>query len=383
MLTSSLRLVLINTIFLAFSNSVLSQPQQVPLLNRPFTGEYVLSNWSDHDLPFEFIDNNGFILNSHEEKASGIDGHEGYDWSLPEGTPLLAVADGTIEYAGVEDAFACPITETTTAGNIVSLRVSSGQDNFYVLYAHLSRIDVATNQAVKAGDILGLSGNTGCSSGPHLHFAIYQLTNGATKSKLIDPYGWYGENVDPWANHPEGLSSPYIWKDGEAPQRYYEFSQAPNPCEECASAIAITKVRWMGVKDDKTPNNEFIELTLDKRFGRSPYDISEMVLKNNAGKRFKLPTKLKLKAGKTLRIYSGKGINKGSNIYLGSKKSIWNNFPGDCVHLYKRGGKSLMYYFYVGDVQCKFVNTQKLSIDNSKEQTAEKNNFPISAIGPD
>src|SRR3989442_11239840 len=62
-------------------------------------------------------------------------------------------------------------------------------------YAHMSTIGVVPGQNVTRGQTLGMSGNTGCSTGPHLHFGVY-VTSSWT---AIDPYGWAGPGgADPW-----------------------------------------------------------------------------------------------------------------------------------------------------------------------------------------
>jgi murein DD-endopeptidase MepM/ murein hydrolase activator NlpD len=58
------------------------------------------------------------------------------------------------------------------------------------LYAHLSVTSVAQGQSVETGDVIGLSGNTGYSTGPHLHYAVY-LSEGV---QVRDIGQWYREN---------------------------------------------------------------------------------------------------------------------------------------------------------------------------------------------
>lgn len=83
--------------------------------------------------------------------------HQGMDISLPSGTPLYAVFDGKVRVSLSMRGY----------GNLIIIRHNNGMETFY---AHMSRRDVNTGDIVRAGDIIGLSGNTGRSTGPHLHF---------------------------------------------------------------------------------------------------------------------------------------------------------------------------------------------------------------------
>lgn len=93
-------------------------------------------------------------------------GHNGVDFGTKVGTPLLAAADGVVLGTGNTDS-AC---SGVSYGKWVLIRHTNG---LTTLYAHLSVIQAQTGQNVKAGDKIGLSGNTGYSTGPHLHFTVY------------------------------------------------------------------------------------------------------------------------------------------------------------------------------------------------------------------
>jgi len=83
--------------------------------------------------------------------------HQGIDVSLPTGTPLYAVFDGKVRVSLSMRGY----------GNLIIIRHNNGMETFY---GHMSRRDVNTGDIVRAGDVIGLSGNTGRSTGPHLHF---------------------------------------------------------------------------------------------------------------------------------------------------------------------------------------------------------------------
>ena len=87
------------------------------------------------------------------------DFHEGIDLACSLGTPVRTARDGIIIVAGNEGGY----------GNLVVVRHSNGYETYY---GHLSKFLVKEGQKVKKGDIVALSGNTGRTTGPHLHYEI-------------------------------------------------------------------------------------------------------------------------------------------------------------------------------------------------------------------
>ncbi|MFI1567749.1 M23 family metallopeptidase [Streptomyces sp. NPDC020490] len=104
--------------------------------------------------------------------------HSGQDFAVPSGTDVVAAHGGTVVKAGGNGAGDGP-----AYGNAIVIRHGNGT---YSQYAHLSRIDVRVGQVVATGQHIARSGNTGNSSGPHLHFEIRTTPN-------------YGSAVDPVA----------------------------------------------------------------------------------------------------------------------------------------------------------------------------------------
>ncbi|MGW6142044.1 M23 family metallopeptidase [Streptomyces sp. NPDC055144] len=95
--------------------------------------------------------------------------HSGQDFAVPIGTNVMAAHSGTVVKAGPYGGGDGP-----AYGNAVVIKHGNGT---YSQYAHLSRIDVRIGQTVSTGQHIALSGNTGNSSGPHLHFEIRTTPN--------------------------------------------------------------------------------------------------------------------------------------------------------------------------------------------------------------
>ena len=87
--------------------------------------------------------------------------HKGVDFSMPIGTPVIAPADGTVEKIAYQ---------ANGAGRYVVVRHSR---EYQTVYMHLSRPLVKAGQSVKKGERIALSGNTGRSTGPHLHYEFH------------------------------------------------------------------------------------------------------------------------------------------------------------------------------------------------------------------
>jgi len=188
----------------------------LPLFDRPFDGTAPVGNDFDHDLPVAG-DANGHVLTlCGVRDATQVDGHTGYDYRMPEGTPLRAVADGSVFFAGLEPLRPCPPLGRSVQALLIELMHDSPSGERLVsVYGHLSRLDVATGARVTRGSVIGLSGNTGCSGTPHLHFGVARDVNG--EYRLFDPYGWHGAGADPWALDPRGVPSTWMWNRGQAP----------------------------------------------------------------------------------------------------------------------------------------------------------------------
>lgn len=87
--------------------------------------------------------------------------HNGIDLACPEGTAVLAAADGTVTRAEHSDSY----------GNCLRLLHPDGSET---VYAHLQDLFVRAGEAVCAGQVLGTAGRTGRATGPHLHFELWR-----------------------------------------------------------------------------------------------------------------------------------------------------------------------------------------------------------------
>lgn len=85
--------------------------------------------------------------------------HEGMDFSAPVGTPVYATADGTVKTSSWQSSY----------GNLIEIDHGF---NYTTRYAHLSKLIAKAGQKVSRGDLIGLVGNTGKSTGPHLHYEV-------------------------------------------------------------------------------------------------------------------------------------------------------------------------------------------------------------------
>jgi peptidoglycan hydrolase-like protein with peptidoglycan-binding domain len=99
--------------------------------------------------------------------------HAGLDLSAAEGTPVGAARTGRVVFAGWNDGFGKLVTVAHTRGVVT-------------MYAHLSRIDVGPGERLGVGEQLGLVGQTGRASGPHLHFEV------RVRNAAVDPLSALG-----------------------------------------------------------------------------------------------------------------------------------------------------------------------------------------------
>ena len=107
--------------------------------------------------------------------------HGGLDYASGTGSPVIAMATGRVALVGYESH------RFKVHGNVIGLDHGQGVASIYL---HLSRIDVKKGQMVRAGQVIGAVGNTGASTGPHLHMGLF--VNG----KAVDPAPWFNRTFE-------------------------------------------------------------------------------------------------------------------------------------------------------------------------------------------
>jgi murein DD-endopeptidase MepM/ murein hydrolase activator NlpD len=133
----------------ALENVILSRQlgQEIHPEGRPVNTGYISSGFGERVDPF----------------TGGEEFHAGIDFAAPEGTPIHAVAAGIVTWAGVRGGY----------GNMVQIDHGNG---YATRYAHAAKVLVHVGETVNRGDVIALLGNTGRSTGPHVHFEV--LKNG-------------------------------------------------------------------------------------------------------------------------------------------------------------------------------------------------------------
>ena len=150
------------------------------------------------------------------------DGHNGIDYGMAYEN-VYAAADGVARLVGIDSINPC-------FGQTIIVDHPNG---YSTRYGHLSALYVAQGAGVTRGQVIAQSGNTGCSSGPHLHFGTY-ITSSWT---AIDPWGWWGApGADPWPSDAGNL-----WLTGVA---QYPVPSAPGNVTAAAVGNNAATVSW-------------------------------------------------------------------------------------------------------------------------------------------
>lgn len=298
------------------------------MLSPPFEGDAPARNLFDHGAPGESV-GVGAQLSFWGGTVYGTPQHGGYDWELPYGHRVLAAAEGVVLRAGVGRSFWCPLLDRWVSDQVGvrMAHVGANGERFETSYQHLSQVSVAVGDTVKPGAVIGAAGNSGCSTGPHLHFGVFEVMGEGKRA--VDPYGWQGPGADPRLSNPEGWPSRWLWHDGVAPRIYQERRRPGNVEEADASAVVIAAVRYAGFRDDLHPSNEVVELRLDYRFSDGPtVDLSGWTVGLRRGRSTTLPPGSVVAEDRPFRLRSGPGRSDPRTAWTGRGGAVWPDEGG-------------------------------------------------------
>ncbi len=226
LVTLSVGAISVLLLILLYPTGLAAQPMVGPgaqvarFLQPPYYGTVRVNSVYDHEYPIYEAEAsvdpvNAFIITSTVRHYDGTrywnlsySGHNGIDYDLNY-EYVRAAAPGDVVLAGWDNPAVHGGRREAGLGLHVHLRHNNGYD---ALYGHMSVLKVRTNDQdiCETGEfscILGISGNTGWSSGPHLHFELEPPNSTAS----VNPYGWIGgAGNDPWQNW-SGLASYDVW----------------------------------------------------------------------------------------------------------------------------------------------------------------------------
>jgi len=158
--------------------------KQIDFSTLPAFGNRILLNPIDRGvLTQEF----GLTNFSKYTDVYGSNGHNGIDLRALVGTPVRSAEGGIVKATGNTD-YICP------RGSYGRWILIEHPNKLATLYAHLSLVHVSPRQEIARGDIIGYSGNTGYTTGPHLHFTVYDARTVQLRQSRVCgvlPYGGY------------------------------------------------------------------------------------------------------------------------------------------------------------------------------------------------
>lgn len=196
----------------------------------------IITAWFDHDYPDALDAKNDRLtlwdgqprtqqpynqsLGCYEGRC--YDSHNGIDFiyrevrpGLPLSKPLSvrAAADGRV----VRVQAGCVVGDRWCGGGYGNYIVLDHLNGYFTLYAHLDQALVEAAQVLPRGAELGLMGSTGNSSNTHLHFSVFKddgngRWDGQAVDLSVDPFGWRGQEPDPWVIDRAGPPSHYLWR---------------------------------------------------------------------------------------------------------------------------------------------------------------------------
>ena len=219
--------------------------------------------------------------------------HHGVDMGNPSGTPVLAVASGTVIVAGTDQVEVYGL-QPDFYGQLVVVQLDRefhGQPVF-VLYGHLSQVTAHVGQRVMTGDVLGEVGMTGVAIGPHLHFEVRVGAN--TYADTRNPELW----LKPLPGHGTIAGQLLDAQGHPIPEALINFHRAEEPDRRWRET-------WTYVSDEVNPDEEWGE-----NFVMGDVPAGSYVLKTRIDGR--LYTKeVEVEAGRTSLVTLGEEVDLG------------------------------------------------------------------------
>jgi murein DD-endopeptidase MepM/ murein hydrolase activator NlpD len=196
--------------------------------------------------------------------------HTGVDIPAPKGTPVLAAGPGTVIWAGY-GVYRGGYDPTDPYGMAVTIRHDFGYQNqmLYTIYGHLDRIDVVEGQHVETGETLGLVGETGKVTGPHLHLEVRIGENSYFTTRnpelwLVPPMGWgviagrLTNSADQPINdqmiiitHPESEENWFVWTYGKTSVNSDPYYQENMVIGNMPEGTYLLRIAYGGVNFSK------------------------------------------------------------------------------------------------------------------------------------
>jgi murein DD-endopeptidase MepM/ murein hydrolase activator NlpD len=146
---------------------------ETAILERKLKTQFTLDGWP--------IPRRGVITSEFGSRIHPLSGkrhvHTGVDIAAPQGTPIVAIADGLVTFAGKQNGY----------GNIIELTHVNG---FKTRYAHNQKNLVTEGDFVQKGQRIALLGSTGQSTGPHVHFEVLDHNRHVNPMRYLNPHSY-------------------------------------------------------------------------------------------------------------------------------------------------------------------------------------------------
>ncbi len=188
-----------------------------------------------------------YVITAREYYSDGTH-HCAIDYGCPKGTPVYAAESGTVTVhdGGYGDGYYGNTSANGGWGNYI---IIAHANNYYTRYAHMStgRFVVKTGTKVKRGQLIGYSGNSGNTSGPHLHFGLY--LNGLNKNNRVypEPYIKTATGYNSGGPHVCSFSGSYF--EAAHPHKVYQkcscgktkYTGATRAYQKCSTCMKLNQ----------------------------------------------------------------------------------------------------------------------------------------------